>query len=401
MRPRILIMMHYMELGGAESALLGLLQSIDSERVDVDVFLYDHRGELMPYIPSDRVRLLPVQKSWQMIERPLTECVRVGQLGIALGRLWARWTVDKSPLLEGKDDIRIFSRVADCVEPFLSAINPNVEYDLAISFVMPHNYVLSKVKAKKTLGWIHTDYSRVCVDVRREAKVWANLDYVVSISEDVGEKFVEVFPSLRNRIVPIENILNAAFIHRRVEEEKVRLCEDASIITLLTIGRFSYQKKMEDIPAICRRVRKKGILVRWFIIGYGSKDIEQEVHENIVAENVVGEVVLLGKKNNPYPYIKACDVYVQPSRYEGKSITVREAQILGKPVAVTNYPTAASQIKDGLDGVIVPMEVEQCADALASFLRDVSKRQAIADYLQTHEYGNESEVEKIYKLVGA
>ncbi len=390
-----------MELGGAESALLGLLQSIDSERVDVDVFLYDHRGELMPYIPTDRVRLLPVQKSWQMIERPLVECVKVGQLGIALGRLWAKWTVDKSPLPAGKDDMRIFSRVAECVEPFLSAINPDVEYDLAISFMMPHNYVLSKVKAKKTLGWIHTDYSHVYVDVRRETKVWANLDYVVSISEDVGEKFVEVFPLVRNRIVPIENILNAGFIRRRAEEENVCLCADTSVISLLTIGRFSYPKRMEDIPAICSRVRKKGVSVRWFIIGYGNKDIEQVVRENAVAENVADDVVLLGKKSNPYPYIKACDVYVQPSRYEGKSVAVREAQILGKPCAVTNYPTAASQIQDGFDGVILPMELEQCAEALSEFLMDRSKRQSISEFLRTHEYGNENEVEKIYQLVKA
>ena len=61
-KPRILILMHYMELGGAESALLGLLQSVDPNRVDVDVFLYDHRGELLKYIPTDKVRLLPEKR---------------------------------------------------------------------------------------------------------------------------------------------------------------------------------------------------------------------------------------------------------------------------------------------------------------------------------------------------
>ena len=58
-------------------------------------------------------------------------------------------------------------------------------------------------------------------------------------------------------------------------------------------------------------------------------------------------VLLLGKRTNPYPYIAACDIYAQPSRYEGKSVTVREAQMLCKPVAVTAYPTATSQVRDG------------------------------------------------------
>ena len=50
--------------------------------------------------------------------------------------------------------------------------------------------------------------------------------------------------------------------------------------------------------------------------------------------------------------MKACDLYVQPSRYEGKAVTVTEAKILAKPILITNYSTAESQIEDGIDGVI-------------------------------------------------
>ena len=106
-----------------------------------------------------------------------------------------------------------------------------------------------------------------------------------------------------------------------------------------------------------------------------------------------------GKKENPYPYIKACDIYVQPSRYEGKSVTVREAQMLCKPVAVTAYPTAASQIQDGVDGVIVPLDNEGCARGLANFITNKNLQERIVAYLQTHDYANASEVEKIYALM--
>ena len=115
MKPRILILMHYMELGGAESALLGLLQSVDPARADVDVFLYDHRGELMKYIPTDKVNLLPEVTAYKMIERPFMECVKSGHIGVALGRWLAKKTVDKSPVPTGKDNIRIYTRVADWV----------------------------------------------------------------------------------------------------------------------------------------------------------------------------------------------------------------------------------------------------------------------------------------------
>ena len=401
MKPRILITMHYMELGGAESALLGLLQSVDPARADVDVFLYDHRGELMKYIPTDKVNLLPEVAAYKMIERPFVECVKSGQLGVAFGRWLASRTVDKSPVPEGKHDIRIFTRIADWVEHFVPKIQPDVEYDLAISFLMPHNYVVKKVRAKKKLGWIHTDYSTVHVDVKRELPVWRKLDYIASISEEVGEKFVETFPTLKDKIIPIENILSSRFIRQRAEEETVSLDDNPSTAKLLTIGRFSNPKKMEEIPMICRKIVDEGVDIKWYIIGYGSAEIEQEVMENAKRESVSDRVMLLGKKENPYPYIKACDIYVQPSRYEGKSITVREAQVLCKPVIVTNYPTASSQIQNGVDGIIVPMDVDACAQEMVEFIRDKEKQERIVTYLKEYDYGNEGEIEKIYKLVGA
>ena len=110
-------------------------------------------------------------------------------------------------------------------------------------------------------------------------------------------------------------------------------------------------------------------------------------------------VIILGKKANPYPYIKACDIYVQPSRYEGKSVTVREAQMLYRPVVVTNYPTASSQIKNGDDGVIVPLDNEGCAKGLAEFILDTEKQNHIIEYLKAHDYGNVEEVEKIYSII--
>lgn len=401
MKPQILILMHYMELGGAESALLGLLQSVDPARADVDVFLYDHRGELMKYIPTDKVNLLPEVTAYKMIERPFMECVKSGHIGVALGRWLAKKTVDKSPVPAGKDNIRIYTRVADWVEHFVPKIQPDVEYDLAISFLMPHNYVVKKVRAKKKLGWIHTDYSTVHVDVKRELPVWSKLDYIASISEEVGEKFVETFPTLKDKIISIENILSSSFIRQRAEEEAVSLDNHPSTVKLLTIGRFSSPKKMEEIPLICRRIVDYGIDLKWYIIGYGSAEIEQEVRDNAKREGVSDRVILLGKKENPYPYIKACDIYVQPSRYEGKSITVREAQILCKPVIVTNYPTASSQIQSGLDGVIVPLQVDACARGMADFIRDKEGQARVIEYLGTHDYGNEQEIEKIYQLVGA
>lgn len=401
MKPRILILMHYMELGGAESALLGLLQSVDLDRVDVDVFIYSHRGELMKFLPTDKINLLPEIEAYSLTEKPLFEVVKKGYWRLAIARMIGRRHTT-SFCMRHKDS----DKPAECGTFFqqratwkvLPKIQPNVEYDLAISFLTPHFFVLNNVRAKKKVGWIHTDYTKILIDVDEEFKMWQRLDYIASISGEVGNRFCEVFPLLKSKIIQIENILNADFIRKRADESDVTLCDDPSVTCLLTIGRFSPPKKMEEIPSICKKILEKGLSIKWYIIGYGSEAIERIVRDNAEKEGVAENVVILGKKDNPYPYIKACDIYVQPSRYEGKSITVREAQILCKPVIITNYSTAKSQIVDGVDGAIVPMDVDMCAQEMAVFIRDKEKQMTIVDYLESHDYGNEHEIEKIYQL---
>ena len=400
MKPRIFIAMHYMEIGGAETALVGLLNALDPARVDVDLFLYDHRGEMMQFIP-EWVNLLPQIPKYSVLERPIVELVKRGFWGIAAARLWAKWLSQKAYKRSGStlENNGGLDKMSKCTAPLLPRINQSVTYDLAISFLTPHRIVAEKVKAKKKIAWIHTDYTRVWVDAEDELKVWQKYDYVASISGDVTNTFLQVFPSLAPKIVEIENTLSPTFVRKRAELQNVdKEIRHEGTITLLSVGRFSDAKNYDNVPDICKRlINKTKLNIKWYIIGYGGDEalIRQKIKEAGMEEHVI----LLGKRSNPYPYIKACDIYVQPSRYEGKSVTVREAQMLCKPVVVTNYPTAPSQIRSGIDGVIVPMDNEGCAHGLAEVICDKPLQERIIAHLKTHDYGNESEVEKIYTLI--
>lgn len=400
MKPRIFIAMHYMEIGGAETALVGLLNALDPARVDVDLFLYDHRGEMMQFIP-EWVNLLPQIPKYSVLERPIVELVKRGFWGIAAARMWAKRISKVAYKRSGSklENNGGLDKMSKCTTPLLPKINPSMTYDLAISFLTPHRIVAEKVKAKKKIAWIHTDYTRVWVDAEDELKVWQKYDYVASISGDVTNTFLQVFPSLAPKIVEIENILSPTFVRKRAElEDTDKEFRQTDKISLLSIGRYSEQKNYDNVPDICKRlINKTKLNIKWYIIGYGGDEalIRQKIKEAGMEEHVI----LLGKRSNPYPYIKACDIYVQPSRYEGKSVTVREAQMLCKPVVVTNYPTAPSQIRSGIDGVIVPMDNEGCANGLAEVICNKPLQERIIAHLKTHDYGNESEVEKIYTLI--
>ena len=400
MKARIFIAMHYMEIGGAETALIGLLNALDPNRVDVDLFLYDHRGEMMQFIP-EWINLLPQIPKYSVLERPIVELVKRGFWGIAAGRLWAKYISKVAYKRSGSklENNGGLDKMSKCTAPLLPRINQSVTYDLAISFLTPHRIVAEKVKAKKKIAWIHTDYTRVWVDAEDELKVWQKYDYVASISGDVTNTFLQVFPSLAPKIVEIENTLSPTFVRKRAELQNVdKEIRHEGTITLLSVGRFSDAKNYDNVPDICKRlINETKLNIKWYIIGYGGDEalIRQKIKEAGMEEHVI----LLGKRSNPYPYIKACDIYVQPSRYEGKSVTVREAQMLCKPVVVTNYPTAPSQIRSGIDGVIVPMDNEGCAHGLAEVICDKPLQERIIAHLKTHDYGNESEVEKIYTLI--
>lgn len=405
MKKRIFISMHYMELGGAEMSLIGLLQALDYSKYSVDLFVHSHQGELMQFIPHE-VNLLPEIKEYSMIERPMTEALMAGCYRVVFERLKARWLFRKYLKRKGiTESAALFQYIGNSVTSVLPSLEYLGMYDLAISFLSPHNVVRDKVRAEKKICWIHTDYTRIDVNAELELPVWDSYDHVISISSDVTKNFLKIFPSLKDKVVVMENILSSEFVRKRAEEYNVDLDENKKVINLLSVGRFTDAKNYDNVPDICRRInallsdQNSQFSVRWYIIGYGGSDelIWQRIHEAEMEEFVI----ILGKRSNPYPYMKACDIYAQPSRYEGKSVTVREAQMLCKPVVVTNYPTAKSQVKSGVDGVIVPMDNEGCARGIADFILNHELQTKIVDYLRSHDYGNMDEAKKISQLIEA
>lgn len=397
MKKKIFIFSHAMEIGGAERALLGLLNSIDYSKYEVDLFLLKHSGELMPLIPK-QVNLLPEISQYSAIMKPMVLALKEGQIKVVLGRLCGKL---KAKLYDIKHTL---NRSAVAIEyshkhtvKYLPKVN-NEHYDIAISFLTPHYIVSEKVNADKKIAWIHTDYSTIELDVKSELAMWSKFDNIVSISDDVTRAFLSTFPSLENKIVKIENILSKDFIEEQADLFNVENEMTGDSIKLLSIGRFCEQKNFDNVPEIASIIKSKGVDFKWYIIGYGAD--ENLIKSKIAQYNMEDTVFILGKKENPYPYIKACDIYVQPSRYEGKCVAVREAQILNKPVIITNYASSKSQLQAGFDGVIVPMDNQGCADGIVKVIDDKDLQNQLIENTKKTDYTNSKEIEKLYKLIG-
>lgn len=396
-KKKVLILAHAMELGGAERALLGLLNSFDYETYQVDLFLLRHAGELFHLIPEN-VTLLPEIPAYACLGIPIRSVLRKKCYGVAVGRLLGK--------LRARRFIRRRQLPADngvaleyshkYTKAFLPQISPT-KYDVAISFLTPHYFGVEKVTAKKRIAWIHTDYKTLPVDVESEGKMWGRYDWIVSISDACTAGFKRKFPQLAQKVVKIENIIPTRWIRQQADRADVTAEMPPGVIRLLSVGRFTTAKNFDNVPEICSAILESGLKIHWYLIGFGPE--EALIQDKISAVHMEPYLTVLGKRDNPYPYMKTCDVYVQPSRYEGNCVSVHEAQVLGKPVVITAYETAPSQLKDGVDGVIVPMENKACAASICRLLKDRARLQALAEHCRNADFSNQYEMEKLYRIM--
>jgi len=396
---RILITASDMEIGGAERALLGLLANIDKQKYAIDLFLLRHTGPLMSMIPPD-IHILPENPKYADLGVPIQKVLKRGHLDMVYGRLKgklkARQFIRKHHLKKGNSVAIHYS--FRYTMSYLPEINA-VFYDLAIAFTIPYYLVEAKTHARKKAAWIHTDYTMLDGDRAEELSVWKAYDHIISISEAVTRSFLKTYPELTGKLSLIENIVSPELIRMQAQLpcDANEFFDDTDAIRLLSIGRLTKAKNFDNIPDICARLVRAGCNVRWGIIGFGREEavIREKIEEAAMQEHVF----LLGKKENPYPYIRSCDIYVQPSRFEGQSVAVREAQILGKPVVITRFPTADYQLKDGINGIIVPMDNAGCANGILELIKSPEKQKILIQGCRMDDFSNKNEAFKIDLLL--
>lgn len=397
MKKKILFIMPSMFIGGAERSLLGLFEVIDYEKYDVSLFLYRHEGEFLSYIP-EQVHLLPSMKEYGTFDVPIRSLLFSRRWRFGLARLISKAALKTHCLISGekKGVWMSMQYTARYLLPLLPEI-PG-EYDLGVMFLGVADPLIHKVKAKKKVTWCHTDYDTLYPNKGMDRKTYEAVDHVVFVSDACREKMTRLYPALTDKTRVIENILGEKLLLQQAEVPVNDMPHLDDGYILLSIGRFSNAKNFDNVPGICKSLLDKGLNVKWYLIGYGGDEslIRQKIAESGMEQNVI----ILGKKENPYPYIKACDLYVQPSRYEGKCVTVREAQMLGKPVVITRYATSSSQLEDGVDGVIVPMDNESCAEEIAALLSNPERMTRLSRACQGRDYSNRQEIDKLYLMMG-
>lgn len=391
---KILIITHGMDIGGAERSLITMLTELDYSKVTVDLFLLHRSGDLLKYIPKE-VNILEENITYAQLAIPLKMVIKNHKFAIAFGRLKAKlyakiFNYIHSIKEESYVELEYSHKYTKKYMPWIS----KEKYDLVVSYLTPHYFASEKTIGQKKIAWIHTDYKYINCDIKSEIEMWNRYDYIIAISDAVRDSFLHKFPTLKKKIIKIENTVSRKFIYQQANAFDVSEEMDESKIKLLSIGRFCHSKNFDSIPEICSYLCKCGKNIKWYIIGFGLD--ETLIRSKITEYGMEDRVIILGKKANPYPYIKACDIYIQPSRYEGKAISVMEAQALNKPVIITNYGTANSQLHDRKNGIIVSLGNKECAMEIGKVIENIDLQNKIIMGCKSMLFPNDFDV--LYNL---
>lgn len=389
----ILFVMPSLGSGGAEKSLVNLLNLIDYEKYAVDLLLFKREGLFLSQIPKE-VRLLQPTDSLQYaykIDRGMFSSVSGVKAGILRG---TSTFICKCLYKENARQQRWIK--------FYKRYLPNLEdeYDIAIGFLEgdASYYVIDKVNAKEKILWIHNDFNEIkkYEDAKIYEKYFQKADSVVSISDKCVQILKQNYPAMVNKFYCLPNLTSGSLLKKMSEEFEVSEFEKNQF-NVLSIGRLTRQKGYDFAIDAVKILKEKYSDIHWWIIGAG--ELEEQLKKQVKDNDLEEYITFLGLRANPYPYIRSCDLLVQPSRWEGKSVVLDEAKILAKPILATNYSTIKDQLKDKKEGLITDISPNAIAEGIIELRENPQLYNSIQCYLDKHEYGNEKEILQYYELL--
>ena len=385
MKKRILFMIGTLQSGGVSKSIVNLLNVMDCTTYDVHLLLLDRAGDILsPYLPSDIT--VHVNREIENLHRGLSgvrALLFTGHLWLAFGSLLRMLLSKFSRAWAGRWLAHLMPRFTD------------LSFDLIVDYGGQQQlyYMVDKLDGKKKITFFHNDYSKWPYYYAADRLYYPKVDQILSISQTCVDVLKAYFPDCKDKISVMQNISSPVLITKQANETV-----DLPIapLSLVSLGHIMRRKGTDFSIDAAKILQEKGVEFKWMLVG---KVVEEDLIRRIEQEGLADRFVVLGIRSNPYPYIKAADIYVHPARFEGKSIALDEAKILCKPIIVTNFSTVNDQFEDRVNASICEMNGGALADAIIELATNKELRQSYVTYLNAHIVDNSSEVEKLYAFI--
>ncbi|MDO4514881.1 MAG: glycosyltransferase [Lachnospiraceae bacterium] len=362
---KILFAVKNMNVGGVEKSLLSLLNTLDRTEYEVDLLLLEESGGFLNAIPDwvnvvvckdyasikDEVNLPPV--------RVIMDHLHNGRIGRAVKLLvaYARTKVSRDYTYYYK---AVFSTVGRLSK----------HYDVAVSYTSIISYLTwfvdFHVDADEYIGWIHFDVSQIEPDRKMLLDLHEKMKKIYVVSQSALDAFTAMFPELKEKSELRYNVVDKNRV-LALAEEPVETIRQPGVKSIVTLGRLTSEKGQDIVPAVAKKLKQAGLPFRWYLIGEGG--LRKQIEEKTKELGVENEVVLLGTKINPYPYLKQADLYVQTSVHEGFCITLAEAKAFDLPIVSTDCAGAHEQLDGQKHCAVVKRSTTELTNAILNIYK--------------------------------
>lgn len=385
---------------GAETALLELLRRLDPNEYEIDLFVLLGQGEMVSELPK-HVRVLNRRYDATSV---LSAAGKKHLLKRVLGCMVSRGTVIRRGAYLMSNFVRMIRRkrimsekllwrvVADGAERF------DRHYDLAVAYLegAATYYVADHVDAEQKAAFVHVDYGQAGYFRQLDGESYGKFQKIFTVSDEVRTAFLKYYPEYEQKTEVFHNLLDAERIRQKSTEGE-GFTDDFDGVRILSVGRLTTQKAFEVSIEAEKLLKEQGKNVRWYVLGEG--DQRKKLEELIEKWGLTGEFLLAGAVENPYPYMRQAELYVHASRFEGKSIAIQEAQILGKPILVSDCSGNREQVEDGVDGLLCEFSPQAICDGILRLMNDPDFRESIAKNAAEKNKDAAKETEKLTGLM--
>lgn len=391
-KKNLLFIINNLTCGGAEKALVSLLQTIDYSSYNVDLYLFKKTGVFLNQVPKEVV-LLPEPENYKYfdmsIKTAILDNLKKGNLTVIINRILAGF-VFKNNKNRAHAEQRAWKFLGKTMRPIKK------EYDVAIGFLekTPNYFCVEKVTAKMKIGFIMNDYNKLQMDKTIDDYYFKKLDFIALDSDGSKEVMLETFPQFKDKFKVIKSIISATTIHKLAQEQVTDLPDGFKVIS---VGRLTYQKGFDLALEAVKKLFDKGIQFQWIIIGDGED--KKALQEKAIQYGIADKIHFLGIKENHYPYLLQSDIFLHTSRFEGFGIVIHEAKILAKPILLTDFNVAKIHVEHDKSGLIAEMNSDSIAENLERLIVDDSLRNQFSTILAKQNFGTESEIETFYKMI--
>lgn len=396
---KLLFVINTLGQAGAETAMLNLLRLIDPERYQVSLYVLMGQGEMVRELPK-HVRLLnssfcemPVLSAEgrkQMSRRVMSAAFRRGTV-FRLFPYLLRHFFAMAARGRIQTDKLLWRLLSD------GGLLFEEEYDLAVAFLEGGSayYVADHVKARHKAAFVHVDYGRAGYNRALDRDCYLKYDRIFAVSDEVRTCFAQAYPECREKCFVFHNVLDTEEIRRKAALPG-GFTDGYQGLRILTVGRLTSQKAYDIALDAMRLLKERGEQVRWYVLGEGDqRNMLEEKRRKLGLEE---DFLLPGAVGNPYPYFAQADIYVHATRFEGKSIAIQEAQILGKAILVSDCSGNREQVEQGVDGLLCELTPEGIAAGIQDLVHDPGLRDRLGRGAGMRSFEEREGLDKLLEL---